>query len=594
MKTIFHKKRNHHFNTPKLTNGSRVGVVGGGPAGSLFGYFLLDIAQRIDLKLHVDIYEPKNFALPGPAGCNMCGGIVSESLVRTLATEGINLPTSVVQKGIDSYVLHTDVGSTRIKTPLFEKSIASVYRGGGPSGIKDTSWKWSSFDGYLLKLTEEKGAYVIPERVIGVDWEKNRPKIRTRHSQSEPYDLLAIAIGVNSTALGLFGELVGVHYKLPKTTKTYISDLFVGHELVQEHFGNSMHVFLLDIPRLEFAAIVPKGDYVTICLLGEHIDAGLVEFFLHDPKVKQCFPTDWSVPKHFCHCAPRMNIGPSSYPLVDRMVFIGDCGTSRLYKDGIGAAYQTAKGAAKVAIFEGVATADFQKHYYQTVCKTINNDNKVGKIIFMATHLLKKFPSIMNGILQMVTQEQEDQGNRHPYMSVVLWDTFSGSAPYRNIFLRTLHPYFWGNLLWNILVSIFVPVRYQLKKSRADAVGTSSLGKIYHDGDVIVYQGEEAVCMYVIQEGFVEIFLNQGEKEIHLAVLQAGDFFGEIPLLERENRHTSARAMGTVRVITVDRRTLNYNLQRDPSLAYRILQTMARRIATLNDEVAKLKAQIRD
>jgi len=33
-----------------------------------------------------------------------------------------------------------------------------------------------------------------------------------------------------------------------------------------------MHVFLLDIPRLEFAAIIPKGDYATVCLLGEDIE----------------------------------------------------------------------------------------------------------------------------------------------------------------------------------------------------------------------------------------------------------------------------------------------------------------------------------
>jgi len=37
----------------------------------------------------VDIYESKNFQQTGPAGCNMCGGIISESLVQVLATEGM-------------------------------------------------------------------------------------------------------------------------------------------------------------------------------------------------------------------------------------------------------------------------------------------------------------------------------------------------------------------------------------------------------------------------------------------------------------------------------------------------------------------------
>src|SRR5512145_2335088 len=101
-----------------LEDGSRVGVIGGGPAGSLFAQFLLRFAQRMELEVAVDVYEPRDFTEPGPAGCNMCAGIVSESLVQALAIEGINLPASIVQRGIDSYVLHTDGGTLRIDTPL--------------------------------------------------------------------------------------------------------------------------------------------------------------------------------------------------------------------------------------------------------------------------------------------------------------------------------------------------------------------------------------------------------------------------------------------------------------------------------------------
>src|SRR5512134_1353206 len=86
-----------------LDDGSRIGIVGGGPAGSLFAYFLLQMAERIGLKLSVDIYERRDFSVSGPAGCNMCGGVISESLVQALSVEGINLPADVVQRGIDSF-----------------------------------------------------------------------------------------------------------------------------------------------------------------------------------------------------------------------------------------------------------------------------------------------------------------------------------------------------------------------------------------------------------------------------------------------------------------------------------------------------------
>ena len=130
-----------------LEDGSCVAVIGCGPAGSLFSHFLLEMAARVDVALSVDLYEPRNFAQPGPAGCNMCGGIVSEALVQNLGMEGVHLPPGVVQRGIDSYVLHTDVGTVRIATPTREMRIGALHRGAGPRDVSEK--RWESFDGHL-------------------------------------------------------------------------------------------------------------------------------------------------------------------------------------------------------------------------------------------------------------------------------------------------------------------------------------------------------------------------------------------------------------------------------------------------------------
>src|SRR3972149_9477842 len=89
----------------KLSPGSPVAVIGGGPAGSFFSYFLQDAAQGVGMDIHVDIYEPRDFSSPGPGGCNMCGGILSESLVQALGAEGIGLPPPGVTRGLASSVL---------------------------------------------------------------------------------------------------------------------------------------------------------------------------------------------------------------------------------------------------------------------------------------------------------------------------------------------------------------------------------------------------------------------------------------------------------------------------------------------------------
>ena len=435
----------------ELDSGSHVAVIGGGPAGSFSAYFLLQIAQRAGLDLRVDIYEPRDFAVAGPKGCNMCGGIISESLVQNLAAEGITLPATVVQRGIDSYALHMDVGSTRIETPLQEMRIAAVHRGAGPRGIQG-EMKYRGFDGYLLDLALAKGAHLVRKKVENVGWQDGRPSLKTQDGCQEACDLLVVAVGVNSTAAKLFEGWTSA-YRPPQTTKTYICEFWLGEETIRKHLGSSMHVFLLNIPRLEFAALIPKGNYVTVCLLGRDIDKSLVESFLDSPEVRQCLPPNWQPPDDFCRCSPRLNTHGALHPFADRIVFVGDCGVTRLYKDGIGAAYRTAKAAAVAAIFEGVSAEDFRRHYWPT-CQSICADNRIGKLVFAVTRQIQRQKFLRRGVWRMVNREQDKEGG-HRRMSMVLWDTFTGSAPYRDVFLRSLHPSFLGRLLWEVVAGIW-------------------------------------------------------------------------------------------------------------------------------------------
>lgn len=431
--------------TLQLEHASQVAVVGGGPAGSFAAYFLLDMAERVEMGIHVDIFEPKNYSRPGPGSCNHCGGIVSESLVQFLAADGINLPSTVVQRGIDSYVLHMDAGSVRIETPLHEKRIAAVHRGGGPRGSKEM--KWRSFDGYLQTLAVEKGANVIRDRVVSVRPQGDRPEVKTRTGLSKPYDLVVGAVGINSGGPRLFEGLSSRH-RPPRTTRTCICELRLGEETVERCIGSSMHVFLLNLPRLEFAALIPKGDYVTACMLGEEIDDELVQGFLNSPEVKRCLPSNWEIPEDCCRCQPRISVHGAVEPFGDRIVLIGDCGVTRLYKDGIGAAYRTAKAVATTAIFEGVSADAFRSYYWPT-CKAIAFDNKVGQIVFAVTRQIQKRSLGRRTILRMAAAEQGIEGKQRR-MSTVLWDTFTGSAPYKEILLRTLHPAYVFRLLWHM------------------------------------------------------------------------------------------------------------------------------------------------
>lgn len=431
----------------KLADGSRVAVIGGGPAGSLFSYFLLKTLAMAGTRITLDIYEPRLFSHCGPAGCNHCGGVVSESLVQLLAIEGINLPSEVVQRGIDSYQMHMDVGEVRIETPLHEKRIAAVYRGNGPRHAPPAMN--TGFDRHLLELAADNGATWRQQLVTGIVRRGDQWQVDCAGGDGGHYDLLVVACGINSALLPIVENSFG-GYRRPSPMRTFIAEFKLGRAMIEATLGTSMHVFLLDLPGLQFAALIPKGDYVTLCMLGEPVDEKMINAFLNSEEVRDCFP-ERKVPENVCQCLANINVGAAHRPYGDGVVFIGDSGAARLYKDGIGSAYRTAKAAAITCALKGIREQDFRSGY-RPALRSLQRDNAVGQLIFAVCHLIQKLRFTRRAVLRMVRIEQSVEG-RKPLMSSVLWDVFTGSAPYTSVLLRTLQPAFLAGLVWNLLVA---------------------------------------------------------------------------------------------------------------------------------------------
>jgi CRP-like cAMP-binding protein len=116
---------------------------------------------------------------------------------------------------------------------------------------------------------------------------------------------------------------------------------------------------------------------------------------------------------------------------------------------------------------------------------------------------------------------------------------------------------------------------------------TGDLGRIYKDGEIIMKQGEKGNCMYVIQEGQVEIIREKDAKEMRLAVAGEGDFIGEMAIFESETRSATVRALGDVRLITVDKENFIRRVNQDPSIAFRLVKTLIQRVREMNREMDK-------
>ena len=144
----------------------------------------------------------------------------------------------------------------------------------------------------------------------------------------------------------------------------------------------------------------------------------------------------------------------AAQPFADRFVFVGDCGVTRFFKDGVGSAYRAAKAAAVTAVFQGISADDFRRHYWP-VCRALSVDNTIAKLIFSVIGLIQKMRFSRRAVVRLVNEEQQKKdGQRH--LSMVMWDMYTGSSPYREILLRTLHPGFWVPFLWELAVSLTI------------------------------------------------------------------------------------------------------------------------------------------
>ncbi len=112
-----------------------------------------------------------------------------------------------------------------------------------------------------------------------------------------------------------------------------------------------------------------------------------------------------------------------------------------------------------------------------------------------------------------------------------------------------------------------------------------TLGHLYKDGEIIIKQGTLGNCLYVIQEGRVEVIKEHGEKEIKVAELGETEFFGEMGLFEKDVRSCTVKALGDAKVMTIDKRNFYQSIHKDSTLAYRLLEKMSNRLRKVNKKI---------
>lgn len=418
----------------RLENHSRVCVIGGGPSGSFAALHLLHLSNLHNLDLDVRIFEPRDFTRPGPGGCNRCAGVLSSRLWGNLSELGLTIPEETIQAELQSYSIHLDGESLHLDRPDPDRRIVSVYRGGGPRMIKGPVE--ASFDYFLLNQAIKRGALHIQKRVRQVSWDIH-PVV---HTVSEEYqaDFLILASGINSKSP--LGKRYGYHP--PKT------EIMAQDEVLRPSDWNSKEVnAYFQQPRgLSFGAIIPKGRYLNISLLGKGFSRDSVDEFITAQNLTSVLQYDSS--SSLCGCNPRIAVSAAQHYFGDRWVAVGDAAVTRLYKDGIGSAYQTSKSAMATAFQDGISQHAFRKHY-APICRSIARDNTYGFLLFQLWNFVLNSPGMLNAWKTAIHKEMALPVKDRRHMRI-LWGMLTGDEPYRQLFYKGMNPITLLNLSYGI------------------------------------------------------------------------------------------------------------------------------------------------
>jgi flavin-dependent dehydrogenase len=406
--------RPSNVNLGPLPDGGTVVVIGGGPGGTAAAISLKQGAKTLGRNIHVELVEGKQFS--NEQHHNQCAGVLSPPIANILEDAlGIPFPHHLSQRTITGYVLHTP----RHQVVLDGEAEPS------------SALRRVQFDAYMLAAARERGVEITQARVTDLEFHPDRVVVYTESSQLAA-DVVVGAFGLDEGTASLFHRAIG--YQPPPSLSSVVTKYHPGDTCMAD-FGNRIHAFLPDTPRIEFGAVTPKGNHLTINIAGKKADANLMEAFLSFPEVRSVLPcvknADRSTHNDLCYFKGRFPSGLAYKFTGDRFVMVGDAaGLVRAFKGkGVTSAIQTGIRAAHVILREGISTDAFR--VYHTANQDILEDLPYGRFMRILTITASRFGLMDFALVAAGTDTS---------LRRALFNAVSGNSPYKPIIRSSLSP----------------------------------------------------------------------------------------------------------------------------------------------------------
>lgn len=413
-----------------LRSGQTVAIIGGGPAGVGCAVALRNLAESREIDLRIVLYEGK--AYEGLPRYNQCVGVLSPPLEKILSEDlKIPFPTHLVQRAIRGYILHTDDTSIPLRDD-HEPSLA-VRR--------------INFDTYLLEQAKKRGIEVIHSRVTDLEFNTDRVMVYSE-SNNLRTDVVVGAFGLDDGTTRIFEQATS--YRQPRYLSSIVTKIHPGMEFM-ESFGDNIHAFLPSFRKVEFGAVTPKMNHLTINIAGAQVNSDWMDAFLQYAPVKAVLPRGFD-PRNagLQYFKGKFPISVAGGMFGDRYVVIGDAaGLVRPFKGkGVNAGLLSGARAAEAMMNFGISKEAL--HVFCQLNTEITEDLLYGRILRRLVIL-----GANHGLLDaVITLSQQD-----PKLRRALFNCVSGHKSFKSIWMETRD---WRLLLAgiNLVTRQILPVKF--------------------------------------------------------------------------------------------------------------------------------------
>ena len=118
----------------------------------------------------------------------------------------------------------------------------------------------------------------------------------------------------------------------------------------------------------------------------------------------------------------------------------------------------------------------------------------------------------------------------------------------------------------------------------------SAIEKTFTNGEIIIKEGDSGNTFYQILEGKVGVYKNYGkDDQVQIAILEQGQYFGEMAVIEGYPRNSSVVAEGDATVSEIAAEELNEYISQNPDKILTIMKLLGDRIKNMTDDYNEAK-----